>query len=163
GGLAKSGAALSCVQSRGRSKEQRDGTESRTAQGSPPNVRLAERGCGRLGRHALGCIPPLLRISYVRIDTISSALARLASRVRVAKPISGRILRTHALGMARNKTENCVVEFLRVRVRRAVSAVRKLDEFGARDQSCKLATEVGRGDDIVLGAKDERRLLQFRQ
>src|SRR6185436_7417106 len=65
--------------------------------------------------------------------------------------------------MARDKAEDCVVEFLRVRVGGAVSAVRELDEFGARDQSCELATEVGRGDDIVLGAEDERSQLQFRQ
>src|SRR4249919_68287 len=66
-------------------------------------------------------------------------------------------------GMPRDKSKNGAVEFFGICFRRAVSAARKLDQFGARDQSRELSTEIGRGEDIVFGADHQRRYLQLRQ
>jgi hypothetical protein len=66
-------------------------------------------------------------------------------------------------GMPRDKSKNGAVEFFGICFRRAVSAARKLDQFGARNQSCELSTEIGRGEDIVFGADHKRRYLQLRQ
>src|SRR6202049_4263183 len=66
-------------------------------------------------------------------------------------------------GMPRDKSKNGAVEFFGICLRRAVSTTRKLDQFGAGDQSCELPTEIGRGEDIVFGADHQCRYLQLRQ
>src|SRR6266481_3837348 len=77
--------------------------------------------------------------------------------------LSHRAVASRVLRMTRNEPKNGVVELWRVRFRGAMSTACQLYEIGTRDQTGKLPTKIGWGQEVVLRANDQSRNPDLRQ